>query len=987
MSSNGPVIIDSFRIPLSHFETVQSMPYASISAKNIEPFQQLQLPKKPIEEHLPHTISRTDLLGFNLDEETPQQILDKYDEIQKSRTTWSKRFTSMKRGIIDISVWTLTLLEGAFSYTSKGLEIISDPAMNLIKNLPKLSASITRFVQTVSLPVGIFSGVVGLITAPYILFKMRNLKNTVEKHIHKMEEPTAIKLSDRQFIEDLQAKLKDPTASMDEIRDWFSQQSGGLQLDTVLQEMPSPIKQKTLISPSNEKTKKEILKKFKNPSNINFALSQRDSSFSQNYVAILRARVNTTYDYVGQLKIINNLFLAEDISIVSLYESLSGQALLSDKEKPQIEEYTLLKQIIDKLPRHDIKELMEKIDLVKDDPLLFKKEIMKILVVETNDLQTTETKFARRFAHIFLDICEENSQQNSWRDVSHNRIVMFTICHDLGLQGISLDPNMTLAEFKEKIETDEDFIRQIEFTYHAKQQSVSKIQQMLTSRQKQEVKRLQNIKESPEYQKSFDSISALFNQENVSFKTICEAFSSQHIDITKLPSSEDENFETFTQLHEYLEELEEGLKVKDLPEERAITLLQERGKTLQDIHALSITKPISDLDAIKEYIESPALLNLMQHVGAFQKSRVVETLSALSRNGLKEVSKEKAKRERKFFNFNWIETKVMAPIGFSMSIISITVLALIAIGAIASAPVWLSPLGWAVFGLGVTFALAGLIHQIRNKPRTLYESVIKLRGVRKFFRNIPFKFHGWILDRKLQKLRYAQIVQKLISLKKSDQDVQKMIEHLDDISIPKHLRKILETDFNSLKDSVKSEYLKELQEEEEDYSEQIIGLKNKIRKKNMKVKKLKAKLQKHIDKLQEAGMKDAILGGYKIEDRFKKKKPNRLWKEIGLNFDKFVQDKSQLQFDANKERDPIRIADALLTIDQAGGLDPELKEIMMSRMGINVDNLKKLDKGKIIDFNEQLPKELEAFFGSSIGNIFQVAKKMESTPKFSSIYY
>lgn len=969
MFSHDPVIVDTYFPPLPHMMVDPFITQVDINVQDIEPQNYLQLPSKPKAEPLFRNISNPQLLGLNLDEKTPQEILDKYDEMQKSRTTWSNRFKSMKQGFIEATVWTLSTVEGFLSYTSKGMTFLTDPGQNLLKDFPKVASVFNNILDKTKLPVGIFSGVVGIILSPYQFFKTRKIKNTVESHIQQLNEPTAIKLADRQFIDELTRQLKNKDTSLEDISDWFNQQGEGLQLDTVLDELPNPPK---------KKDKKHLLKAFNDTSNINFTLAKRDESVSKNFMSTLEARVNTTYDYAGQLEIANQLILSEDISIVSLYESLSG--------KSDLDEHQIYKSIIENFPGHGIEEIMEEIEQVKDDPLELKKLIHQYLQGKS-ELKDKETVFARRFAHTFFDVCEGRKQRRNWEHIRHNKLVMFGIRHNLGMHGVTLDPNMSLSELKQKLASDKGFRRHIEYAFHSKEKTISKVQEMLTSRQKQEVKRVRDIKESSEYQSSLQSLATLSQKEGTTFVELQKAFTELGIDITKIPSTDDENFPTYYDLQEYLEEIEEGLKQKDLPEEEVIVLINERAKILKQIRELPITTPISTVDEIIEFVEDENLFSLLTNVGAQQKATRVETLSALSRNGLKEVSKEKAKRERSLFNFTWFKAKVMAPIGFSMSVISITSLALVALGVIATAPVWLTPLGWAVFGLGVMFTLAGLIHQIRNKPRLLYENTIKLRGVRKFFRNIPFKFHGWRLEKNLAKLRNQQIIQRLITLKISNQDVNEMLDHLETIKIPNHLREILEQDFKSLGQSEVLSMQHDLDEYLDDYNSQINALKVKVRKKNRKVTKHKAKLQKHIDKLQEAGIKDTILGGYKIEDWFKKEKPNRVWKELGLNFDQFVKDKSLLEAGEPTPQNAINIAEALLAIDQAGGMDPALKEIMLDRMGINVDRLKRMDKGKIIDFIEQLPKELQAFFGSSISNIFSVAKKMDRSPKFSSIYY
>ncbi len=970
MFSHEPVIFDSRFPAIPQIKIDPSMPKVAISVKDIEPLNYLHIPQKPKVESILQSVSNPRLSGLDLDEKTPQEILDKYDEMEQSRTTWSIRFKSMKQGMIEATIWTLSNVEGFLSYTSNGMEFLTDPGTNLLKNFPKIAGVFNKIVDATKLPIGIFSGVMGVITSPYIFFKTREIKNTVEAHIHKMNEPTAIKLAGRQFVAELKRKLKDPDVSIEKIHDWFSENSERLQLDAVLDELPNPPK---------GQNKKDILKTFDDTININFTLSKRDESFSKNFMSILEARVNTTYDYTGQLEIAKSLFLSEDVSIVSLYESLSG--------KNDLDESQIYKQIFEYLPHHDIEEIMEEIDQVRDDPIEFKKIIHKYLSLSNTDLKHTETKFSRRFAHIFFDICEGPRQRKNWDHIRHNKLTMFGIRRDFGLHGITLAPDMSLFELRHKLADDKEFRKNIEYAHHGKQKTISKIQEMLTSRQKQEVKRVRNIKESTEYQASLESLAILSEQESTTFGEMERAFSELGINITKIPSTEDEYFSDYFDRHQYLEQIEDGLKTKNLPEEEVITLLNERAKILREIQELPISTTISSVDDIIEFAENSDLFSLLKNVGSHQKATKIETLSALSRSGLKEVSKEKAERERSLFSFNWLNVKVMAPIGFSMSIISLTSITLVALGVIATIPVWVTPVGWAVFGLGVTFALAGIIHQIRNKPRLLYENVIKLRGARKFLRNIPFKFHGWRLEKNLAKLRNQQIVQRLITLKLSNQEVGEMLDHLETIDIPHHLREILQQDFKRLESSELPDIEQDLVKELDEYTQQIEQLKGKVRKRNRKVTKHKAILQKHIDKLQVAGIKDSILGGYKIEDWFNKEKPNRIWKELGLNFDQFVEDKSFLNMHDHHAQNAMNIAEALIAIDQAGGMDPTLKEIMMDRMGININRLKKMHKGKIIDFIEQLPKELQAFFGSSMDNIFSVAKKMDRSPKFSSIYY
>lgn len=380
---------------------------------------------------------------------------------------------------------------------------------------------------------------------------------------------------------------------------------------------------------------------------------------------------------------------------------------------------------------------------------------------------------------------------------------------------------------------------------------------------------------------------------------------------------------------------------------------------------------IENIDQLKELLSSPGRLKeLFTH---FKDPS--EALLASSRNGLKALAQEKAIATKDFFKFNWLKTKLMFPLELISSVLSLVAGILILAGAIAAPPLFITVIGASVFALGTGFMIGGFIHQLRYKPRTLYENTLKLRGLRQWFREVRYNSIKNERAKQAKQLQVKKLLNELISVRLSRQtyteEIKKNLIAIEN-DIPKNLREILIDHTRELS----AKETKKLASKQEAYLKKIVKIEKDLVKSKTELAKRKEELLVHVKAISEAGLKDAMHGGVSFRTYFGiKPRTHKTSRTLELVFPKYAlpreYDTKETQLkETPTQKELMGLIEALVELEKNKRLDDETKAFLKKQLNIDLKALKD---------NNKTALELTNFFGGGVSKLNNIVLKQEKT--------
>ncbi|MEC7838883.1 MAG: hypothetical protein VX777_02450 [Chlamydiota bacterium] len=602
--------------------------------------------------------------------------------------------------------------------------------------------------------------------------------------------------------------------------------------------------------------------------------------------------------------------------------------------------------------------------------------------------------------HLFLKLVTKNKKFKvnllKQRDFQHAKNELKT------LKKMLIDPNTTMNEIHQflflngvslnKATSKEKLIKELShrsfkdalfLAIHSKQKMVQGLQAMQSDRYKTHLTRTseQKNKIRSELFAILDQTKAAVNIDeskvNQVFADADKKLKKLGLNLAHLPPPDSHEFTEIIEIQNEIDKIDSQL-LKTTSQEEREKLIDQRID--HENHREAISREFargSSIDNLRTLLKTDFSKEPLLGIAAHNKSRRIETLSSSSKNGLAAMSKEKAVRERKYFNLPWFTQKLLSPLSITIAALSIVTTVLVLTGTLAATPFVLTATGTALFWLGIGFSVVGIIHQIRNKPRQLWQNAAHLRGTRRLIRQVPLEITKLQKQKRTIEASYAHLLQSAISAR-LDQNLSKKDLELIVDTLPSKVQKILSKPRLSENDQL---YLEKIRLKNRS---KAVKLEKELKILNQKLDQRQKKVQKHLDKLSEASRKDALHGGVSLRGLIGLKPKDKSWKELGIIFPK-----EPSALDLNKEikegkENPTTIIKALIEIDQNGGLSQSVKDEMSKKMGLDFDGLKeRIDQeGKSLE--EELPKSISQFFSSGLGNIYQIAKETTKATKSTS---
>lgn len=381
-----------------------------------------------------------------------------------------------------------------------------------------------------------------------------------------------------------------------------------------------------------------------------------------------------------------------------------------------------------------------------------------------------------------------------------------------------------------------------------------------------------------------------------------------------------------------------------------INLEEMKITTLEELQALGVMR-LTDFETLQSQLKENSTLQEM-----FRNFRdPSEALLVSSRNGLKVLTIEKANTIKNFFKFNWFSAKVLLPIEMTSSTIALISGILILAGVMASPPLFVTMIGGTALAIGIGFMLAGFIHQLRHKPRTLYESTIKLRGIRKSYRAFKLKRAQNAKVNQQKKLEIHKLIHETISVRLANEALSPEVkESLEAVQkeIPKGLQKILMDETRVIKPKDQGKLLAK----QEAYSRKIETIEANLRQSEIEFAKRKEELAVHLKALSNAGLKDAVYGGISFRQYFGF--APRVHQSLQGLHEVFPEiQSSDLE---EEEGEPLRLVEALVALEQNQRLDAETKAFLQKQLALDLKSLKDKEKTR---------EELARFFSGGVSQI------------------
>jgi len=393
-----------------------------------------------------------------------------------------------------------------------------------------------------------------------------------------------------------------------------------------------------------------------------------------------------------------------------------------------------------------------------------------------------------------------------------------------------------------------------------------------------------------------------------------------------------------------------------------INLEEMNIKTLEELKALKVMH-LTDIEDLKTQLKENQRVQEM-----FRSFRdPSEALLVSSRNGLKALTIEKAQTVKNFFKFNWFAARVLTPLEITSSTTTLISGILILAGTIAAPPLFATVIGTTAFAIGIGFMLAGFVHQLRHKPRTLYENTVQLRGIRKSYRAFKLKRTQNAKVSQEKKLEIHKLLHETISVRLTNQALSpELKESLEMIQkeIPKSLQKILmdETQIIEPKETQK------LIAKRESYLKKIETIETNLRQSKTELTKRKEELEVHLKAFSDAGLKDALYGGISFRTYFGFEP--RVHQTLQGLHEVFPEIRSPNAKDEAGE--PMRLVEALVELETNQRLDEETKVFLQKQLELDLKMLQSKDKTR---------DELARFFSGGVSQIKEMMFKREQIEK------
>ncbi|BBI17718.1 hypothetical protein [Neochlamydia sp. S13] len=410
---------------------------------------------------------------------------------------------------------------------------------------------------------------------------------------------------------------------------------------------------------------------------------------------------------------------------------------------------------------------------------------------------------------------------------------------------------------------------------------------------------------------------------------------------------------TFQQAQDLLAKREERLilrKFQTFSFEEIKDNLEEKGMECE-------TQGIIDKETFEKKITEPSFRAFLLQNFIEDIDQTEDTINVMTRNSLQTLAELKVRSEKKFFTFKLISSNLELILACLSTTLAITlqVLALTGVIALASSSMALPGLGF--FVLGIAIMGIGLYFFYRYKPH-LFKCVIQGVGVRLEVFQLPAKIRSWQLNKQEERIHTLKITSARYEQLAGLLEQQKTLEAA---AYPIELRKTLEKLHKETKKKIdelesygEQTQLEKMMEELDRKHERQLKM---LEKESQKQERLKRKVESWIGKegkitrlqnrLKEAGSADFATANGLITQAEKK----------AMNV-------------------PLIIMEKILEPNSSFEFDEETQKILKEKMGIDYQALKKrsdqVDKNalmdKLKDFFKMDDTELLALMKQQLNN-------------------
>ncbi|MBS4170106.1 hypothetical protein [Neochlamydia sp. AcF95] len=367
---------------------------------------------------------------------------------------------------------------------------------------------------------------------------------------------------------------------------------------------------------------------------------------------------------------------------------------------------------------------------------------------------------------------------------------------------------------------------------------------------------------------------------------------------------------------------------------------------------------IIDKETFEKKITEPAFRTFLLQNFIEDIDQTEDTLNVMTRNSLQTLAELKARNEKKFFNFRLVSANIELILACLSTTLAITlqVLALTGVIALASSSMALPGLGF--FVLGIAVMGIGLYFFYRYKPHLL-KCVLQGVEVRLSLFQLPAKIRAWQLNKQEERIGTLKITSARYEQLAGLLEQQKTLEAT---AYPIELRKTLEKLHKETKKKI---------DELESHGEQTQLEKM--------MEELDRKHERHLKMLEKESQKQERLS-QKVESWIGKKGKitqlqNRL-KEAG-SADFAIANGLITQAEKKAMNLPLIIMEKFLDPHSSFEFDEETQKILKEKMGIDYQALKKtadqVDKNalmdKLKDFFKMDDTELLALMKQQLNNL------------------